>query len=143
MRTLNKNKQKMKYSIKGERQPIYELDENGNKIIDYVDEEGNIYYRETGGYTSGWSVPVDFKGNIAMSSGEVEAKEFGLSVADYDAVLVLDKNEVPLEEGYLIWHEKEVEFKDDGEVDTTSADYTVKKVANSLNSAKYVLKAVV
>ena len=74
---------------------------------------------------------------------EVEAKEFGLSVADYDAVLVLDKNEVPLEEGSLIWHEKEVKFKADGEVDTTSADYTVKKVANSLNSAKYVLKALV
>ena len=142
MRTLNKNKQKMKYSIKGERKPIYETDSDGN-IIYYEDKEGNRIPIESGSYTSGWIVPVDFKGNIAMSSGEVEAKEFGLSVADYDAVLVLDKNEVPLEEGSLIWHEKEVKFKADGEVDTTSADYTVKKVANSLNSAKYVLKAVV
>ena len=142
MRTLNKNKQKMKYSIKGERKPIYETDSDGN-IIYYEDEEGNRIPIETGSYTSGWGEPTEFKGNIAMSSGEVEAKEFGLSVADYDAVLVLDKNEVPLEEGSLIWHEKEVKFKADGEVDTTSADYTVKKVANSLNSAKYVLKAVV
>lgn len=142
MRTLNKNKQKMKYSIKGERKPIYETDSDGN-IIYYEDEEGNRIPIETGSYTSGWSNPEDFKGNIAMSGGEAEAREFGLSVADYDAVLVLDKNEVPLEEGSLIWHEKEVKFKDDGEVDTTSADYTVKKVANSLNSAKYVLKAVV
>ena len=142
MRTLNKNKQKMKYSIKGERKPIYETDSDGN-IIYYEDEEGNRIPIETGSYTSGWNVPVDFKGNIAMSGGEAEAREFGLSLADYDAVLVLDKNEVPLEEGSLIWHEKEVKFKADGEVDTTSADYTVKKVANSLNSAKYVLKAVV
>ena len=142
MRTLNKNKQKMKYSIKGERQPIYETDSDGN-IIYYEDEEGNRIPIETGSYTSGWGEPTEFKGNIAMSGGEAEAREFGLSVADYDAVLVLDKNEVPLEEGSLIWHEKEVKFKDDGEVDTTSADYTVKKVANSLNSAKYVLKAVV
>ena len=142
MRTLNKNKQKMKYSIKGERKPIFETDIDGN-IIYYEDEEGNRIPIETGSYTSGWNVPVDFKGNIAMSSGEVEAKEFGLSVADYDAVLVLDKNEVPLEEGSLIWHEKEVKFKPDGDVDTTSADYSVKKVANSLNSATYVLKAVV
>lgn len=126
----------------GERKPIYETDEYGN-IIYYEDEEGNRIPIETGSYTSGWNVPVDFKGNIAMSGGEAEAREFGLSVADYDAVLVLDKNEVPLEEGSLIWHEKEVKFKVDGEVDTTSADYTVKKVANSLNSAKYVLKAVV
>ena len=132
----------MKYSIKGERQPIYETDSDGN-IIYYEDEEGNRIPIETGSYTSGWNVPVDFKGNIAMSGGEAEAREFGLSVADYDAVLILDKGDVPLEEGSLIWHEKEVKFKGDGEVDTTSADYTVKKVANSLNSAKYVLKAVV
>ena len=142
MRTLNKNKQKMKYSVMGERKPIYETDENGN-IIYYEDEEGNRIPIETGSYTSGWSEPTEFKGNIAMSGGEAEAREFGLSVADYDAVLILDKGEVPLEEGSIIWHEKEVKFKPDGDVDTTSADYSVKKVANSLNSAKYVLKAVV
>ena len=142
MRTLNKNKQKMKYSIMGERQPIYERDENGN-IIYYTDEDGNQIPIETGSYTSGWSEPTDFKGNIAMSGGEVEAREFGLSVADYDAVLVLDKNEVPLEEGSVIWHTKEVKYKPNGDVDNASAEYTVKKVANSLNSAKYVLKALV
>ena len=32
MRTLRRNKQAMKYSIKGERQPIYVLDENGNPL---------------------------------------------------------------------------------------------------------------
>lgn len=142
MRTLNKNKQKMKYSIKVERKPIYETDSDGN-IIYYEDEEGNRIPLETGEYEMGYSEPVEFYSNISMSGGEAEAREFGLSVADYDAVLVLDKNKVPLKEGSLIWHEKEVKFKDDGEVDTTSADYTVKKVANSLNSAKYVLKAVV
>lgn len=142
MRTLNKNKQKMKYSIKVERKPIYETDSDGN-IIYYEDEEGNRIPLETGEYEMGYSEPVEFYSNISMSGGEAEAREFGLSVADYDAVLVLDKNKVPLKEGSLIWHEKEVEFKADGEVDTTSADYTVKKVANSLNSAKYVLKALV
>lgn len=142
MRTLNKNKQKMKYSVMGERKPIYETDEDGN-IIYYEDEDGNRIPIETGSYTSGWSNPEDFSGNIAMSGGEAEAREFGLSVADYDAVLILNKDEVPLKEGSLIWHEKEVKYKDDGDVDTTSADYSVKKVSNSLNSAKYVLKAVV
>ena len=126
----------------GERKPIYETDEYGN-IIYYEDEDGNRIPIETGSYTSGWSNPEDFSGNIAMSGGESEAREFGLSVADYDAVLILNKDEVPLKEGSLIWHEKEVKFKADGEVDTTSADYSVKKVSNSLNSTKYVLKAVV
>lgn len=126
----------------GEKQPIYETDEDGN-IIYYTDEDGNQIPLESGNYTSGWSEPKDFKGNIAMSGGEAEAKEFGFSVADYDAVLVLDKNEVPLEEGSIIWHTKEVKYKPDGNIDEASADYTVRKVSNSLNSAKYVLKAIV
>ena len=95
----------MKYSIKGERKPIYETDSDGN-IIYYEDEEGNRIPIETGSYTSGWNVPEDFKGNIAMSSGEVEAKEFGLSVVIMMQYWYLIKNEVPLEEGSLIWHEK-------------------------------------
>ena len=92
MRTLRRNKQEMKYAIKGEKQPIYELDEFGNKIVDYVDSEGNIYYKETGSYTSGWTKPEVFYGNIAMSGGEAEAQEFGLSVADYNAVISASRN---------------------------------------------------
>ena len=87
MRTLNKNKQEMKFSSKGEPEPIYVTDENGNKVIEYITEEGKPIYKETGEYTSGWSEPVIFYGNIAQSGGEAEAREFGLSVADYDAVV--------------------------------------------------------
>ena len=145
MRTLNRNKQKMKYSHKGERQPIYELDADGNKIIDYVDEEGNVYYRETGSYTSGWSEPQEFYGNIAMSGGEAEAMEFGLSIGDYNAVIVMQKDEISLEEGDVIWLNSEVLYED-GEmlgVDDKSADFAVLKVSESINFVKYVLRAVV
>ena len=38
--TLQSNKQAMKYSLQGERVPIYETDENGN-IIYYEDSDGN------------------------------------------------------------------------------------------------------
>lgn len=145
MRTLNKNKQKMYYSLKGKREPIYELDGDGNKVIAYVDDDGNIYYKETGSYTSGWSKPVSFFANIAMSGGEAEAQEFGLSIADYNATLVMEKGKVPLTEGSVIWLNSSVLYKDEEniDVDDKSADYTVLKVSESLNFVKYVLKAIV
>ncbi len=145
MRTLKRNKQAMKYSIKGEKQPIYALDELGNKIVEFVDDEGNIYYRETGSYTNGWSIPSDFYGNIAMSGGEAEAQEFGLSVADYDAVVTLSKDEVPLVLGALIWHNSEVKYEDEENInlDETSADFKVMRVSESINEVRYILKAIV
>ena len=145
MRTLRRNKQAMKYSIKGERQPIYELDEFGNMIVEKVDDEGNVYYRETGSYTSNWSNPTVFYGNIAMSGGEAEAQEFGLSVADYNAVISMAKDEVPLTLGALIWLNSEVLYKDEENInlDETSADFTVIKASESINEVKYILKAVV
>lgn len=145
MRTLARNKQKLKYSLRQERVPIYELDENGNKIVDYVTEEGEEIYKETGSYTSRWSEPVIFYGNIAMSGGEAEAQEFGLSLADYDAVLLLMRNEVPLTEGALIWIKSEVTYKNEEntELDEKSADFTVLRVSESINFSKYILRAVV
>lgn len=145
MRTLARNKQKMKYSQKGERQPIYLLDEEGNKIVDYVDSEGNFYYKETGSYTSGWTEPKEFLGNIAMSGGEAEAMEFGLSLGDYNAVIVMNKGEIPLKEKDVIWLNSEVlwENKETRDPDEKSADFEVLKVSESLNFVKYVLKAVI
>lgn len=145
MRSLRKNQQKMYYSLKGKREPIYELDKNGDKIILHIDEEGNIYYKETGSYTLEFGKPVSFFANIAMSGGEAEAQEFGLSIADYNATLVMEKGKAPLTEGSVIWLNSPVLFKDEEntDVDDKSADYTVLKVSESLNFVKYVLKAIV
>lgn len=145
MRTLTKNKQQLKYSLRQERQPVYEVDEDGNKIIDYIDEDGNIYYRETGSYNSEWSKPEDFLANISESGGEAEAQEFGLSVSDYDAVIVAQIGEFPLVLGSLIWKNSPVLYKDEEntELDEKSADFAVLKVSESISFVKYVLKAVV
>ena len=135
----------MKYSINHGEQPIYVLDEDGNKIVEFVDDEGTVYYQETGSYETVISVPEDFLGNIAMSGGEAEAQEYGLSVGDYNAVISATKNEVPLALGALIWLDSAVEFEDDGNTKPkeTSADYRVIKVSESLNEVKYILKAIV
>lgn len=140
MMTLQSNKQSMKYSLQGEKVPIYETDENGN-IIYYTDSDGNKIPMETGEYTTGYSQPVSFFGNIAMSGGEVDSVEFGIDVSGYDATLVVDKGTIPIDETSIIWHTSEVVYKDTEKtiVDENTADYKVIAVKPSLNSTKYIL----
>ena len=143
MRTLNRNKQKLFYALHLGEQPIYELDDFGNKIVDYIDEDGNEYYRETGEMKQIYSEVVEFLGNIAMSGGDSEAVEFGLNMSDYEAALVMDKGVLPITETSLIWHKSEPIMDSDGMVDGSSADYSIIKVSPSLNTDKYVLKKIV
>ena len=135
--TLQSNKQAMKYSLQGEKVPIYETDENGNVIYDEVTGKPI----ETGEYTTGYSHPVSFFGNIAMSGGEVDSVEFGIDVSGYDATLVVDKGAIPIDETSLIWHTSKVGYKDAEKtiVDGSTADYKVIAVKPSLNTIKYIL----
>lgn len=155
MRTLRRNQQKLYYSNLIGTAPIYETDEDGN-VKYYEDSEGNRYPLDTGETELIYGTPVEFFANIAMSGGEAEAVEYGLSVADYQAVAVTSRNAAPLKEGSLIWHTSPVEYEYGGSeievevngetVKTTapkavSSDYMVLKSSPSLNIDKYVLKA--
>ena len=150
---LDINKQAMKYSQQGQRITIYEKDDEGNILYEgYTDNEGNFipYLDDEGnkipkiiGEVIGFSKPVDFKANIAFSGGEAKIEEFGFDTADYDAIMLTDRNK--FKKGDLIWLDSEVEFTD-GEnevVDETSADFTIVGIKPALKSTKYVLKAVV
>ena len=145
MRTQRRNQQKMYYALYDKEIPIYATDEEGNIIYDsYTTEEGEtITYPIEVERVSGYSDAVPFKGNIAMSGGEAEAVEFGLSTADYEAVLVMDKDEIPIVEGSKIWHTTEPKKNADGTTDEFSADYFVVKYSPSINVDKYVLQKVV
>jgi hypothetical protein len=111
--------------------------------VAYVTEEGIEVYVQY--ETTKWTEPIEFLANIAQSGGEAEAMEFGMSVSDYDAVIIVANNTVPLVEGSRIWHTSEVKYQDllNTVVDEKSADFIVFKVNRSLNFTKYVLKAVV
>nr|DAX01593.1 MAG TPA: hypothetical protein [Bacteriophage sp.] len=140
---LDINKQSMKYSQQGARITIYERDDDGN-IKYYIDSDGNkipLIAEEKVGF----SKPVNFRANIAFSGGEAKTEEFGFDAADYDAIMLTDKNEFPLKKGDLIWLDSEVTYIDEDTeiVDETSADFTVVGVKPALKSTKYVLKAVV
>lgn len=143
MRLLEKNKQDLKYALQVEEVPIYERDEDGNII--YIEVDGQKVPVETGETEPGYSKPVRFRGNIAMSGGEAEAKSFGVDISEYDAILIMEKSRIPIDETSLIWHTSEVNYADKQNtiVDKKSADYTVKRVQPSLNFTRYLLKRIV
>lgn len=134
MRTLVRNKQKMYYALQIGNVPIY---------TEYVDEEGNRYKIETGEYKIGYGKPVEFYGNISMSGGELESVEYGLNLGDYEAILVVGKNTLPIDETSLVWLDTPATTGTDGMADEKTADYKVVKVSPSLNADKYVLKKLV
>ena len=142
MMTLNSNKQKLYYALLIGEQPKYELDEFGNKIIEYITEDGEIIYRETGETELVYSEPVSFFANISFSSGESQSQEYGVDVSGYDAIIVTNKNELPIAETTLIWFENEIGYKDNlkTQPDENTADYRIVSIKPSLNVVKYVLE---
>lgn len=149
MRTLRKNQQKLQYALQIAEVPEFETEY-------YEDEDGNKYpvdVRPTGKIEIVYSEPTPFLASISMSGGEAEAVEYGLSTADFQAVLITERNAVPLKEGALIWYTSKPQLKHiEVEIDDialngdypikTSADFIVMKKSPSLNFDKYILTAV-
>lgn len=147
MRTLERNKEKMFYSNYIDGEDLYERDEKGEIIYDiYIDNEGTEWKipRELGKSAPYYSTPLEMKANIATSGGEVEAREFGLDVSDYSAVIICDKGEYNLSEKSLIWVQSDIGYKniDSKEIEPNSADFRVVKVAPSPNQVKYLLQRI-
>lgn len=168
MRTLRKNKQKLLYSLQTATVPAFETDEDGNiKFETYTDEDGNefplldengnkIPVFKFGSFETLYSEPVSFLASISMSGGEAESVEYGISVVDYAAIVITEKNLIPLTEGSLIWFQSKPQYiskepihitVNDEEISgmfakRTSADFFVAKVNESLHFTKYILKAV-
>ena len=146
---LDINKQAMKYSLQGQTVTIYERDDDGN-ILYYTDNDGEPYLDDEGNKIpkvleekTGFSEPVDFKANIAFSGGEAQSKEYGFDTADFDAILLTDRNTLPVQKGDLIWLDSKPTYTSDSLVDETSADFTVVGIKPALKSTKYMLKATV
>lgn len=135
MRLLNKNRQPMWYALQGkDTVPVYEY---------YTGEDGVKYPVETGEYRTPYLTPVPFEGNIATSGGNSENAPYGLDLSDYEAILVLGKDSLPITETSLIWQNTEPQYNEDGTVDEHSADYKVVKKSPSLNVWAFALKQVV
>lgn len=144
MRTLSRNKQILYYANQSaNRVPVYATNPDGT--IKTIDVDG-VSTKVISGYSDNeYTNAVEFEGNIALSGGEVVNVEFGVDASAYDAVLILNKNEININETSLIWAESPVGYKDANEtiIDPYSADYRVTRVSPSLNQSKYLLSKVV
>ena len=141
MRTANKNKVKMWYSLKEENIPVYERDRYGN-IVYTILKDGTKIPVPTGEYISGYRSVHEFLGNIALSGGEAEAREYGVDVSAYDATLLTNKGYLPIDETSRIWTKKP-DLDESGFYDADKADYKVVKVNPSLNQDRFLLGKVV
>ena len=135
---LDINKQKMKYAQSGQKQFIYERDEDGNiQYQGYNSSDGFVYYLDSNGNkipkgeeVEGFSEPKEFYANISNKLSEVLVKEFGIDDSTSYCQLVTDKGYLPLKAGDVIWKRSEVAYGDNYLVDSESADYIVKGVAD-------------
>lgn len=139
MRNLRKNKQTMYYALLDKTQPIYEKDSDGNIV--YIEINGVQVPVETGEKELVYGNPVKFRGNISMSGSESKETEYGIDTTDYDAVLMMQLDELPINETSIIWYKSPIGYKDKDKtiIDDKSADYVVKKLSPSLNQFKYLL----
>lgn len=125
---LRINKQKMKYSLQGERIEVYEKDDNGDiKFYESADGEKIPLVKKE---IVGFSEPSIFYANISNKLSEVLAKQFGIDDSTNYAQIITDKGSLPIKAGDLVWKKSDVKYDEDGIVDSTSADYTVMGVAD-------------
>lgn len=145
MRELKRNKQTLYYALYKGEEPIYRLDDEGNKVIVYTDNSTvppTKYYDEIG-REDVYTKLTKFKGSISFSGGDTQYAEFGLNPSDYEAILIVAKNSTPITETSLIWHNTEPKLDANGNPDVSTADYRVIKHKPSLNEDRFVLAKVV
>ncbi len=121
MRCMLRNKVPFAYCLYLRTEPA--VDENGHRT-----GEKKIIYAEA----------VETRANISSATGEAQEEVFG-SLAEYDKVIVIDDPNFPMDENTVLFVDKTPEYTEDG---TPLYDYTVKKVARSLNSVSYAIKKV-
>lgn len=122
MRTARRIKQKMFYALKGEPQPIYERDSEGNII--YIIVGGEEIPKDTGNTTNGIEEPIEFENSIGSSLSQDEIEAFGVQGRTL-ASMTYKREEYPFKVGTLIWLNSEVGYKENGEVDEDTADFVI------------------
>ena len=123
MRCMVRNKSKFYYALYIDRTEI-------------IDDYGNA----TGEYTISYSKPIEKRGNVSAAQGEMQSRQFGESES-YDKVIVLDDRNAPIDEHSILWVDTLPRLNEDGSTDTPH-DYTVRKVARSLNGVSIAIRKV-
>ena len=120
MKLMKRNLSSIHYCLYTERTPL-------------TDADGN----ETGEYKVGYSEPVELKCNVSPATGYAQVNMFG-NLESYDKVIITDNMDCPIDENTVLFIDKDPEFKDG----KPTFDYTVRRVAKSLNTISYAVSKV-
>lgn len=120
MRALRRNRSTFWYCLYQDVESV--TDEYGNEI-------GNrVVYDD----------PVEMEANISPASGYSATEQFG-DLDSYDKVIVTDWLDCPIDEQTVLFIDKEPDHNTSGEL---MYDYTVRRVAKSLNSISIAVRKV-
>lgn len=120
MKLMKRNLKPVYYCLYADRVPL--LDDDGNET-----SEQRIVYGE----------PVKLMCSVSPATGYAQANMFG-NLESYDKVLITDDMTCPIDENTVLFVDKEPEFGDGKPI----FDYTVRRVAKSLNAISYAISKV-
>lgn len=121
MKIMERNKQEFHYCLYINSESI-------------TDAEGN----ETGEHKVGYEAAVAMKANISAATGYAQVEQFGNFIT-YDKVIVTDELSCPIDEHTVLFVDKKPEYDKEG---NPLFDYTVRRVAKSLNSVAIAISKV-
>lgn len=131
MKCMDRNKVGFFYALYERKIPI--TDDYGNFTGEYEIQHGN---------------PTKFFANISAAKGETQTRQFGENES-YDKVIVMDGDAPPIDEYAVLWVDRIPQLDKDGNLAVnekgeiiTPHDYTVKKVAKSLNVVSLAISKV-
>lgn len=93
---------------------------------------------ETGETKVFYSKPIPMKANVSAATGYAQTELFGNFIT-YDKVIVTDDMSCPIDENSVLFLDKKPEYDNKG---NPLYDYTVKRVARSLNSISIAVSKV-
>jgi len=136
----------MWFALYEKSEVIYKLDSKRNRIVSYIDKTvtpNKVYYEEEGYTEEGYSEPIKFFENISYNSGgDSTIEEYGVSTAEYEAIVTVAKGLLPITETSLIWLHTPLTDGGTGKAIKEDADFRIIRVHESLNQSKYILAKV-
>lgn len=121
MKLMKRNLSPVYYCLYADKQP-------------QVDEEGY----ETGETQVLYKPPKKLMCSVSPATGYAQVNMFG-NLDSYDKVLITDDMNCPIDENSVLFIDKKPEFNSEG---VPLFDYTVRRVAKSLNSISYAISKV-
>lgn len=108
-------------------------------MYDSAEELTDEFDNATGEYVPVYKEHQEMWANISPASGYAQTEQFG-NLDSYDKVIVTDWLDCPIDENSVLFIDKEPEYSLDGK---PLFDYTVRRIAKSLNSISIAVQKVV